>query len=130
MRMTSGSNTDPLPLLVTPTDAATIVQGVLAALDPTIKERDATVTVGPLPVVQAEPTQLIPGLPEPDQQRTKIHRPHRSATHRDISRTRRRSLAVRGRDTLTTHRINATTPGLATPEQNANQQVSPQWVAS
>ena len=34
------------------------------------------------------------------------------------------------RDTLTTHRINTTTPGHATPEQNANQQVSPQRVAS
>ena len=34
------------------------------------------------------------------------------------------------RDTLTTHRINAATPGHATPEQNPNQQVSPQRVAS
>ena len=34
------------------------------------------------------------------------------------------------RDTLTTHRINPTTPGHATPEQNANQHVSPQRVAS
>jgi hypothetical protein len=34
------------------------------------------------------------------------------------------------RDTLTTHRINSTTPGHATHEQNANQQVSPQRVAS
>ena len=34
------------------------------------------------------------------------------------------------RHTLTIHRINPTTPGHATPEQNANQQVSPQRVAS
>jgi hypothetical protein len=34
------------------------------------------------------------------------------------------------RDTLTTHRINTTTPGRATPEQNANQQVSPERAAS
>ena len=34
------------------------------------------------------------------------------------------------RDTLTTHRINTTTPGHATPEQNPNQQVSPERVAS
>jgi len=34
------------------------------------------------------------------------------------------------RDTLTTHRINPTTPGHATPEQNPNQQVSPERVAS
>jgi hypothetical protein len=34
------------------------------------------------------------------------------------------------RDTLTTHRINTTTPGHATPEQNANQQVRPERVAS
>jgi hypothetical protein len=34
------------------------------------------------------------------------------------------------RDTLTIHRINPTTPGHATPKQNANQQVSPQRVAS
>ena len=129
--MTSGSNTDPLPLLVTPTDAATIVQGVLAALDPTIKERDATVTVGPLPVVQAEPTQITPGLPGPDQQRTEKFtaptvQPHIAISAEPDGDHWRFEVA----NTLTTHRINATTPGLATPEQNANQQVSPQWVAS
>jgi hypothetical protein len=34
------------------------------------------------------------------------------------------------RDTLTTHRINTTTPGHATPNQNPNHQVSPQQAAS
>jgi predicted nucleic acid binding AN1-type Zn finger protein len=34
------------------------------------------------------------------------------------------------RNALTVHRINPTTPGHATPEQNPNQQVSPQLAAS
>ncbi len=43
---------------VLPTSAELAVQGVLTALDPTLRETHAIVTVGPLPMVVAEPTQL------------------------------------------------------------------------
>ena len=41
-----------------PTSAETAVRGVLTALGPTLSDTHATVTVGPLPEVMAEPTQL------------------------------------------------------------------------
>jgi len=41
-----------------PTSAEIAVRGVLTALGPTLADTGASVTVGPLPVVLAEPTQL------------------------------------------------------------------------
>ncbi len=41
-----------------PTDAASVVAGVLAILEPSLKEADATTEVGPLPTVLADAAQL------------------------------------------------------------------------
>lgn len=41
-----------------PTDCSTLVQGVLGDLEVPIRESGAVVSVGPLPVVMADPTQL------------------------------------------------------------------------
>ncbi len=41
-----------------PTDAGAVVAGALALLDPSLKETGATVTVGDLPAVMADPAQL------------------------------------------------------------------------